>query len=60
MDIALTIVRAIVHIVILCIWCFCSRSQEQKKSNRIPAKKAQYARWAVVQPHPLLISFLCE
>ena len=48
MDIALTIVRAIVHLVILCVRCFCSRSREQKKSNRIPAKKTQHARWAVV------------
>ena len=48
MDISLTIVGAIMHLIILCVRCFCSRSWEQKKSNRIPAKKAQDARWAVV------------
>jgi hypothetical protein len=46
MDIALIIVRAIVHLVILCVRCFRSRSREQKKSYRIPTKKAQDAHWA--------------
>ena len=43
MDISLTIVRAIVYLVILCVQCFRLRRKNKNLKNRLPAKKAQNA-----------------
>jgi hypothetical protein len=48
MDISLTIVRAIVYLVILCVQCFRLRRKKKNLKNRLPAKKAQNACRAVV------------
>jgi hypothetical protein len=48
MDISLTIVRAIVYLVILCVQCFRLRRKNKNLKNRLPAKKAQNACRAVV------------
>ena len=48
MDISLTIVRAIVYLVILCVQGFRLRRKNKNLNNRLPAKKAQNACRAVV------------
>jgi threonine/homoserine/homoserine lactone efflux protein len=48
MDISLTIVRAIVYLVILCVQCFRLRRKNKNLKNRLPAKKAQDLPRAVV------------
>ncbi len=49
MDISLTIVRAIVYLVILCVQGFRLRRKNKNLKNRLPAKKAQNACRAVVR-----------
>ncbi len=60
MDISLTIIRAIVYLVILCVRCFRLRRKNKNLKNRLPTKKAQNACRAVVPEtsRTLIVLFL--